>query len=62
MDWELKLNLVVNDFIKASIGSHLRYDDDVKVKEDTNGDGEFEILGPKVQFKQMLGVGVVYEF
>ena len=48
MDWELKLNLVVNDFIKASIGSHLRYDDDVKVREDTNGDGEVEILGPRV--------------
>jgi len=62
VDWELKLNLVVNDFIKASIGSHLRYDDDVKVKEDTNGDGELETLGPSVQFKQMLGVGVVYEF
>ena len=62
VDWELNLNLVVNDFIKAKIGSHLRYDDDVKVKEDTNGDGELEILGPKVQFKQMLGVGVVYEF
>jgi len=62
VDWQLNLNLVVNDFIKANIGSHLRYDDDVKVKEDTNGDGELEILGPKVQFKQMLGVGVVYEF
>jgi len=62
VDWELNLNLVVNDFIKANIGSHLRYDDDVKVKEDTNGDGELEILGPRVQFKQMLGVGVVYEF
>jgi len=62
VDWQLNLNLVVNDFIKANIGSHLRYDDDVKVKEDTNGDGELEILGPRVQFKQMLGVGVIYEF
>jgi len=62
VDWELKLNLVVNDFIKANIGSHLKYDDDVKVKEDTNGDGELETLGPRVQFKQMLGVGLVYEF
>lgn len=62
VDWQLNLNLVVNDFIKANIGSHLRYDDDVKVKEDTNNDGELETLGPKVQFKQMLGVGVVYEF
>jgi hypothetical protein len=62
VDWQLNLNLVVNDFIQANIGSHLRYDDDVKVKEDTNGDGELETLGPSVQFKQMLGVGVIYEF
>lgn len=62
VDWQLNLNLVVNNFIKANIGSHLRYDDDVKVKEDTNNDGELETLGPRVQFKQMLGVGVVYEF
>ncbi len=62
VDWELNLNLTVNDFIKASIGSHLKYDDDIKVQADTNDDGELENLGPKIQFKQMLGVGVVYEF
>jgi len=62
VDWQLNLNLVVNNFIKASIGSHFRYDDDVKVKEDINGDGELETLGPRVQFKQLLGVGVNYEF
>lgn len=62
VDWELNVNLTVNDFVKASIGSHLKYDDDVKVQADTNDDGELENLGPKIQFKQMLGVGVVYEF
>ena len=62
VDWELNINLTVNDFVKASIGSHLKYDDDIKVQADTNDDGELENLGPKIQFKQMLGVGVVYEF
>jgi hypothetical protein len=62
VDWELNLKLVVNDYVKANIGSHLRYDDDVKVKEDTNNDGKLETLGPSIQFKQILGVGVVYEF
>lgn len=62
VDWELRLNLVVNEFIKANIGSHLIYDDDVKFKEDTNDDGTLETLGPKIQFKQLLGVGVMYEF
>lgn len=62
VDWQLNLNLIVNDFIKANIGSHLRYDDDVKVRKDINNDGELETLGPRIQFKQMLGVGLVYEF
>ena len=62
VDWSLNLNLTVNDFVKANIGSHLKYDDDVKVKKDVNGDGTLETLGPKVQLKQMLGVGIVYEF
>jgi hypothetical protein len=62
VDWQLNLNLVVNDFIKAKIGSHLRYDDDVKVKKDTNNDGKLETLGSRIQFKQLLGVGMVYEF
>lgn len=62
IDWELSLDLVVNEFVKANIGSHLIYDDDVKFKEDTNDDGTLETLGPKIQFKQLLGVGMRYEF
>ncbi len=62
IDWELNVNMKVNDLIRASIGTHLRYDDDVKFKEDRNEDGELETYGARVQFKQMLGVGVVYEF
>jgi hypothetical protein len=62
VDWQVNVDLKVNNFVKASIGAHLRYDDDIKVKEDLDGDGKLETLGPKIQFKQMLGVGIVYEF
>ncbi len=62
VDWQLAVNMKVNEFIKANVGTHIRYDDDVKFKEDTNGDGKLETSGPRVQLKQMLGVGVVYEF
>lgn len=62
VDWQLKLNLIVNEFVKANIGSHLIYDDDVKFKEDTNNDGNLETMGPKIQFKQLLGVGLMYDF
>lgn len=62
VDWQLNVNMKVNEFVKANVGSHIRYDDDVKFKEDTNGDGKLETYGPKLQLKQMLGVGLVYEF
>ncbi|GAA4311608.1 DUF3078 domain-containing protein [Pontixanthobacter gangjinensis] len=62
VDWQLTVNMKVNEFVKANVGSHIRYDDDVKFKEDTNGDGKLETSGPRIQLKQMLGVGVVYEF
>lgn len=62
VDWELNLDLKVNEYVKANVGSHLRYDDDVKFKQDLDGDGKLETGGPRVQFKQLLGVGIVYTF
>lgn len=62
VDWQLNVNMKVNKYVKANVGSHVRYDDDVKFKEDTNGDGKLETSGARVQLKQMLGVGLVYEF
>ncbi|HAJ81578.1 MULTISPECIES: DUF3078 domain-containing protein [Zunongwangia] len=62
VDWQLAFDMKVNDFIKANIGSHLLYDNDVKYKEDTNGDGNLETLGARVQWKQLLGVGFTYVF
>ncbi|WP_152285878.1 DUF3078 domain-containing protein [Flavicella marina] len=53
VDWELKINLIVNKFVKANIGTHLVYDDDVKNKETGS---------PEIQLKQLLGVGIVYTF
>ena len=52
-DWELKLQLKVNKHVKANIGTHIIYDDDVVDKE-TNT--------PKIQLKQLLGVGMFYDF
>jgi hypothetical protein len=60
VDWQLQLDLVVNEYVKANIGTHLIYDDDIKAKKEVAG--EQVIIGPKVQLKQMLGVGLVYNF
>ena len=60
VDWQLQLDLVVNKYVKANIGSHLIYDDDIKATEDVNG--VQVLVGPKIQLKQMLGIGIEYSF
>jgi hypothetical protein len=60
VDWQLQLDLVVNEYVKANIGTHIIYDDDIKAKEEVNG--EQVTVGPKLQLKQMLGIGLVYDF
>ena len=62
VDWQIAFDMKVNDFIKANIGSHLLYDNDVKYKEDIDGDGQLETLGARVQWKQLLGIGFTYVF
>lgn len=62
VDWELNFALRINKHMRASIGGHLIYDDDVKYKEDINNDGTLETLGARVQLKQFLGIGVMYRF
>lgn len=60
VDWQLQLDLTVNEYVKANIGAHLIYDDDIKSKEEI--EGEVITGGPKLQLKQMLGVGLSYTF
>jgi hypothetical protein len=64
IDWELQLDMKVNKFVKATLGSHLRYDNDIKVESTRNEITNEEIIseGPTVQWKQILGVGVVIDF
>ena len=60
VDWQIQLDLTVNQYVKANIGTHLVYDDDIKSKEEVGG--VQVVKGPKIQLKQLLGVGVVYQF
>ena len=56
VDWQLNLNFKVNTYVVAKLGSHLKYDNDIKLSE-TNANGDEEILGARTQWKQQLGVG-----
>lgn len=60
VDWQMQLDLTVNQYVKANIGMHMIYDDDIKSK--TEVDGVQVTEGPKIQLKQMLGVGLSYTF
>ncbi|MEM0932538.1 MAG: DUF3078 domain-containing protein [Bacteroidota bacterium] len=63
IDWEVNFNLKVNKYISANIGTHLIYDDDIRFEEELAEDGTVINPGePRIQFKQLLGVGLTYSF
>lgn len=63
VDWELNINLKVNKYIVTNLGTHIIYDDDILFDRVTNDAGFVISEGrPKLQFKQLLGVGVAYNF
>ncbi|MFD1064011.1 DUF3078 domain-containing protein [Winogradskyella litorisediminis] len=61
IEWEVNFDFKVNKFISAILGSHLRYDDDIKVEVTQNEITNETIVveGPKLQWKQLLGIGFV---
>lgn len=63
IDWELNIDMRVNRYIKASLGSHIKYDHDIKSKTsvDEATNDEIVIEGAKLQWKQLLGIGVVLD-
>lgn len=60
VDWQLQFDLIVNEYVKANIGTHIVYDDDIKAKKEI--DGVQVTTGPRIQLKQMLGIGIEYSF
>ena len=54
--WENIISMKVNKLLTATINTNLQYDNDVKIL-DENGQG-----GAKVQFKELIGVGIAYKF
>jgi hypothetical protein len=62
VNWEVNFDMTINKHITANVGTHFLYDDDVKNKKDLNNDGILVPGGPKIQLKQMLGVGLFYSF
>lgn len=63
IDWSTLITFKINDYINVSFDTQLLYDDDTKNPVDENNDGTIDrIEGPKIQFKEILGVGFSYKF
>ena len=57
ISWKALIGMKINEFLSATISTHLIYDDDIDY---TNEEGISE--GPKVQFKEILGIGLSFKF
>lgn len=65
VSWETLIAMKVNKYISVNLNTHLLYDDNIKVPFDLNNDGTIaagEVVGSKIQFKEIFGVGFSYKF
>jgi hypothetical protein len=46
--------------MRANIGAHIRYDDDIKIRE-VAPDGTTIDGGSRIQLKQQLGIGIALQ-
>lgn len=63
VDWEMIFDFKVNSYMKASFISHLRYDNDIKINNVVDEENNItEEGGAKLQWRQLLGIGVAIDF
>lgn len=65
VSWETLIALKINKYISVNINTHVLYDDNILVPVDRNNDGIIqpgEAPGPRIQFKEIFGVGFSYKF
>jgi hypothetical protein len=57
INWEMTIAMKINKFLSANVNAQLIYDDDILYVDD---DGQEH--GPRLQFKEVFGVGLSYKF
>jgi|WetSurMetagenome_2_1015567.scaffolds.fasta_scaffold01006_4 hypothetical protein len=65
VNWETLIAMKVNKYISVNFNTQLIYDDDIKIQFDKNDNGTLEDgegVASKIQFKEILGVGISYNF
>lgn len=56
-NWDVLISMKINKVLSATLSTSLKYDDNIKTYDDDGNE-----RGPRVQFKEILGVGVAYNF
>ncbi len=62
VNWQNGFVFKVNGWLTTNFFTQLIYDDDIKIEVDNNDDGTIDEVGPRVQFKSVLGVGATFTF
>ncbi|MBI5218822.1 MAG: hypothetical protein HY958_07825 [Bacteroidia bacterium] len=62
VNWEVLIAMKLGKYLTATISTTLIYDDNTKIQIDDNEDGIIEAEGPRVQFKEIFGLGFSYKF
>ncbi len=65
VSWETQIAMKVNKYITVSLSTHLIYDDDIDVPVGTKIDAtgnEVTRYSKRVQFKEIAGVGIMFNF
>ena len=56
VNWEIQLNMVINKWFSATLTTNLVYDDDILILQKDGSKTQ------RVQFKELLGIGLQYNF
>ncbi len=60
---DTRINMRINQYISANLDIHMRYDENATIRVDTTGDGQLDTtLPPRIQIKQVFGLGLSYSF
>jgi hypothetical protein len=60
---DTRINMQINQYISANLEIQMLYDENARIRIDTTGDGQLDgVIGPRIQLKQVFGLGLSYKF
>ena len=62
VNWESLIAIKISKYFAAIITLAVVYDDDVRIAVDNKTTGKSELVGPRLQVKEVFGFGISYKF